>query len=117
MVKAYSYIRFSRPEQLRGDSLRRQTEAANKWAAKRGVVIDESLRDLGVSALRGANRIKGALGRFHDLVEKGQVPAGSYLIVESLDRLSRKAVGEVLPDFMLLINAGIVIVTLLNRQE
>lgn len=117
MVKAYSYIRFSRPEQMRGDSLRRQTQAANEWAAKRGVVIDESLRDLGISAFRGANRIKGALGRFHDLVEKGRVPAGSYLIVESLDRLSRKAVREVLPDFMLLINAGIVIVTLLDRQE
>lgn len=117
MVKAYSYIRFSRPEQLRGDSLRRQTEAANKWAAECGVVIDESLRDLGVSAFKGANRIKGALGRFHDLVEKGQVPRGSYLIVESLDRISRKAIREVLPDFLQLINAGIVIVTLQDNKR
>ena len=28
MAKAYSYIRFSRPEQVRGDSLRRQQQAA-----------------------------------------------------------------------------------------
>ena len=117
MVKAYSYIRFSRPEQMRGDSLRRQTAAADQWAAARGVVIDESLRDLGVSGFRGANRIKGALGRFHDLVEKGEVPRGSYLIVESLDRLSRQAVREVLPDFLHLINAGVVVVTLLDGQE
>lgn len=33
MPKCYSYIRFSRPEQMRGDSLRRQGEAADKWAA------------------------------------------------------------------------------------
>lgn len=62
MVKAYSYIRFSRPEQLCGECLRRQTQAADKWAAKRGVVIDESLRDMGVSAFRGDNRIKGRSG-------------------------------------------------------
>ncbi|CAO4139038.1 recombinase family protein [Methylorubrum aminovorans] len=76
MVRAYSYIRFSGPKKLRSDSLRHQTQAANEWAAARGLVIDESLQELGVSAFRGANRIKGALGRFHDLVEKGQVPAG-----------------------------------------
>ncbi|KQP42567.1 hypothetical protein ASF49_01595 [Methylobacterium sp. Leaf104] len=117
MPKAYSYIRFSRPEQLRGDSLRRQVAKANEWAEKRGVLIDESLRDIGVSAFRGANRIKGALGRFHDLVENGDVPRGSYLIIESLDRFSRQTAREVLPDFLALINAGIVIVTLIDGQE
>jgi DNA invertase Pin-like site-specific DNA recombinase len=55
MPKCYSYIRFSRPEQMRGDSLRRQTEAAEKWAAENGLVIDQSLTDLGLSAYRGLN--------------------------------------------------------------
>jgi DNA invertase Pin-like site-specific DNA recombinase len=32
MVKAYSYIRFSSPEQAQGDSLRRQTAKAEAWA-------------------------------------------------------------------------------------
>jgi len=31
--KAYSYIRFSTPEQLKGDSLRRQLESSRKYAA------------------------------------------------------------------------------------
>ncbi len=53
MPKCYSYIRFSRPEQMRGASLRRQMEAADKWAAEHGMVIDESLTDLGLSAFRG----------------------------------------------------------------
>ncbi|MCB4802165.1 recombinase family protein [Methylobacterium brachiatum] len=110
-------MRFSRPEQMRGDSLRRQVAKANAWAEKRGLVIDETLKDLGVSAFRGANRIKGALGVFHSLVEKGEVPRGSYLIIESLDRFSRKAAREVLPDFLGLINEGIIVVTLIDKQE
>jgi hypothetical protein len=36
MTKVYSYRRFSTPEQLQGDSLRRQTAMAAAWAAARG---------------------------------------------------------------------------------
>lgn len=114
---AYSYIRFSRPEQLRGDSLRRQLKNAREWAEKRGVELDDSLRDLGVSAYRGQNRTEGALSRFMALVESGRVAKGSFLLVESLDRLSREAVIDVLPRFLALIKSGIVVVTLLDGQE
>ncbi|WP_449256356.1 recombinase family protein [Bosea sp. (in: a-proteobacteria)] len=114
---AYSYIRFSRPEQLRGDSLRRQLKNAREWAEKRGVVLDDSLRDLGISAYRGQNRTEGALSRFMALVDSGRVAKGSYLLVESLDRLSREAVIDVLPRFLALIKSGIVVVTLLDGQE
>ncbi len=75
------------------------------------------MKDLGVSAFRGDNHIKGALGLFHSLVDKGEIPRGSYLIIESLDRFSRKAAREVLPDFLNLINAGIIVVTLIDKQE
>jgi DNA invertase Pin-like site-specific DNA recombinase len=117
MTLAYSYIRFSRPEQLRGDSLRRQLENARKWASARGLVLDDSLRDLGVSAYRGKNRTEGALAGFLRLVEEGKVARGSYLIVESLDRLSRETVVDVLPRFLALIAAGVIIVTLTDGQE
>ncbi|MFK3777274.1 recombinase family protein [Agrobacterium sp. NPDC089420] len=117
MRKAYSYIRFSSPEQARGDSLRRQTEGAEKWCAERGITLDETLHDLGVSAYRGANRMEGALRSFLDLVERGEVEEGSYLIVESLDRLSREAVIDAVPRFLDLIRAGITIVTLSDNQE
>lgn len=76
MPKVYSYIRFSRPEQLRGDSLRRQREKAEEWATKRGLVIDESIHDLGVSAFRSANHTEGALGAFLKLVEQGRIERG-----------------------------------------
>ena len=116
MPKCYSYIRFSRPEQMRGDSLRRQTEAAEKWAAENGMAIDESLTDLGVSAYRGLNRLKGALGRFLELVAGGQVPKGSYLIIESLDRFSREDALDVIGEFSKVLKSGITIVTLLDGQ-
>jgi DNA invertase Pin-like site-specific DNA recombinase len=92
MKTAYSYIRFSTPEQARGDSLRRQLEASREYAAANRFVLDESfnLRDLGVSAFRGKNRTIGALKKFLDAVLAGKIAKGSALIVESYDRISRQ---------------------------
>ncbi|HWI26590.1 MAG TPA: recombinase family protein, partial [Stellaceae bacterium] len=90
MTRAYSYLRFSTPEQERGDSFRRQTSMAEAYAVKNGLQLDErSFRDLGVSAFRGANAETGMLGEFLNLVRCEAIPQGSFLLVESLDRLSR----------------------------
>ena len=88
---AYSYIRMSNPEQIRGDSLRRQQEASQRYAHEHGLDLDDSLRDIGLSAYSGAHRLRGALGAFLGMVERGE-PRGSVLIVESLARLSRETV-------------------------
>ncbi len=111
-VRAYSYVRMSTRKQLRGDSLRRQLERSKAFADEHSLLLDDSLQDLGVSAWRGRNFKTGALGRFLSMVESGQIPKGSYLLIESLDRLSREAVPDALTLFMAIINAGIVIVTL-----
>lgn len=118
-VRAYSYIRFSTPEQAHGDSLRRQLEASIAYAEEHGLVLDDqlNLRDLGVSAFRRANVEKGRLGAFIQAVETGLVLPGSYLLVESLDRLSRAEVLAALTTFTNLINLGITIVTLMDRRE
>ncbi len=91
MPVAYSYIRFSTVEQIKGDSLRRQTTASAQYAAANGLELDTSLnaQDLGVSAFSGANFESGALGKFITAIDEGRVARGSYLLVESLDRLSR----------------------------
>ena len=59
--KAYSYLRFSTPEQMRGDSYRRQSEAATSYAERHGLALDTNLtfEDLGVSGFRGANASEG----------------------------------------------------------
>jgi DNA invertase Pin-like site-specific DNA recombinase len=91
---AFSYIRFSTPEQAKGDSLRRQTTAAG-WCQRDGARLDQgtTLHDLGKSAYTGAHRQKpdrNALAAFLKLVEGGRVPRGSFLLIENLDRLSRE---------------------------
>ncbi len=118
-LKAYSYIRFSTPDQLKGDSLRRQTEAAESWAKDHGLALDNTLKlqDLGLSAFDGNHRDKGALGAFLKLVEGGQIPEGSVLLVESLDRLSREEITEALEQFLAIIRSGIKIVTLSDNNR
>jgi len=115
--KAYSYIRFSTPEQLKGDSLRRQLEASRAYAKQHGLVLDESLRDIGVSAFKGKNATEGALKKFIELVESGRVEKGSILILESLDRLSRQQVFTTLSLFSSILSAGVEIVTLADNQH
>lgn len=115
---AYSYIRFSTPEQKKGDSLRRQMALSEKYAADHGLTLDTSLNlhDLGVSAFDRSNIERGELGAFLTAVEEGYVAAGSYLLVESLDRLSRDKVRAALTLFMSILEKGITIVTLADGR-
>lgn len=119
MRKAYSYIRFSRPEQVSGDSLRRQIEKARQYCERENLYLDESitLQDLGVSAFRGNNAIEGALGAFISAVDEGRIEQGSTLIIESLDRMSRQEVAESLELFLGIIRRGITIVTLSPEEK
>jgi len=116
--KAYSYIRFSTKAQIEGDSENRQLEATKKFCKENDLILDESttLRDLGLSAYNGAHKTKGALKRFLQLVEKGNIEKGSVLIVESLDRLSREDVLTALGQFTDIIRAGIKLVTLYDNM-
>ena len=113
-AKAYSYLRFSTPDQLRGDSFRRQSEASESYAAQHSLDLDTTLtfRDLGVSAFRGKNAREGALADFIQAVEQGRIAAGSFLLVESLDRLSRQAVNRAYLQFQSIVDHGINVVTL-----
>ncbi|MGT2465139.1 recombinase family protein [Mesorhizobium atlanticum] len=110
---------MSTDTQLLGDSRRRQLELSQRYAEKHGLELVEEFRleDIGVSAFRGANlSIDSSLGRFLQMVRKSEVPAGSYLLLESLDRLSRQDVFTSLSLFTDLIKAGIRIVTLADDQ-
>lgn len=114
----YSYMRFSRPEQGEGDSLRRQTAKRDAWLKKNGVKLDTSvsLQDKGISAFTGEHRSnpdRHALAAFLELVKQGRIPRGSFLIVENLDRLSREHIRPALTLLLNLIDAGIRVVQLL----
>lgn len=112
--KAYSYVRFSTPEQGGGDSLRRQIVLAERYAARHGLELDDKLtfKDLGKSAYRGANQETGYLGEFIALVDSKDIKPGSYLLVESLDRLSRQPAMRTLKLLSRICEGGITVVTL-----
>jgi DNA invertase Pin-like site-specific DNA recombinase len=116
--RAYSYIRMSSDLQLKGDSLRRQLEASPTYAAANDLdLVDESrLEDIGISAFKGANVAEGALGRFLEAAKAGKIPAGSFLLVESLDRLSRQEIRKSLAIFLSIVDAGVNIVTLTDNR-
>ena len=114
--KAYSYLRMSTQTQLKGDSLRRQLAASEEYARSHELQLVEQFEDIGVSAFRGKNSEKGALATFLEMIDQGYVEKGSYLLVESLDRLSRENVLKALPQFISIVQAGITIVTLADNQ-
>lgn len=118
MDTAYSYIRFSTATQRLGRSAERQLAECQKWCAKHNLALsDDSFRDEGVSGFTGDNLDEnGQLRRFMQLVDNGKILRGSYLIVESLDRLSRQNVWSALQLFMDVIRKGIKIVTLVNER-
>lgn len=113
-IKAYSYLRFSTPEQLKGDSFRRQTSMAEAYAAAHDLDLDNQLtfNDLGVSAFRGKNAEAGKLAEFLEAVKVGAVLPGSVLLVEALDRLSRLTPRRALRVLTDIIDEGITVVTL-----
>jgi DNA invertase Pin-like site-specific DNA recombinase len=117
--RAFSYIRFSTMAQADGGSLDRQTELTEKYCQRKGLTLDDSLHleDLGVSAFRGSNVREGALAGFLEACRIGRVPKGSFLIVESLDRLSRDQIRPALQLFLGLQDFGITIVTLQPERE
>src|SRR5690349_10393305 len=75
VIRAYSYMRFSRARQAKGDSARRQGEKVVEYCQQHGLLLDDSLdlRDFGVSAFRGRHRKRGALSQFLEGVETGRI--------------------------------------------
>lgn len=115
--KAYSYIRFSTPDQEEGDSKNRQLSASRKYAQEHDLDLDESMQDLGLSAYRGKHKMKGHLGIFLQLIKDDKIPSGTVLIVENLDRLSREQPYTALSQLMGIVQAGIKLVTLKPFRE
>lgn len=114
---AFSYIRFSTPEQKMGDSLRRQTEATKAWCERNKATLDTSREwhDKGRSAFKGGHRSnpdRNALAAFLKLVEDGKVRRGSFLVIEALDRLTREHIRPALTLLLNLIEKGVRVVQL-----
>jgi DNA invertase Pin-like site-specific DNA recombinase len=110
--RVYSYVRWSTPEQGDGDSLRRQTAQAAAWAKAHGYELADAhmIQDAGVSAFSGDNIRSGALRTFLTMASAGEIPTGSVLYVENLDRLSRESPVDAVDTVKAIIAAGIEVV-------
>ncbi|WMJ01204.1 recombinase family protein [Pseudomonas chlororaphis subsp. aurantiaca] len=121
MGKVFSYIRFSSAKQSAGDSYARQVKAAKAFCDENGLELaaprEYLFFDAGRSAFKGKHLDDtGELARFLSFVEDGTIPAGSYLVVESLDRLSREKVRDTLPRFLDLLAKGINVYTSVDKR-
>ena len=119
MPKAISYIRFSTKIQSVGDSTKRQSKYINDWLKRNpDYYLDESLRfqDLGISGFSGANAKSGAFGEFLAAVESGYIEAGSVLLVESLDRVSRQDIDTAGEQLRKILRSGVEVVTLVDNE-
>lgn len=122
LTKAYSYQRVSSKGQTKETKtgIQRQIELRDRWlAAHPEIILDDSLdlQDLGVSAFKGANAVDGALAAFLKACEIGKVKPGDYLLVESVDRISRSKPLAALDIFRRIIGYGVNVLTLADGME
>jgi len=117
MPKAYLYVRYSTAEQAAGDSENRQIRLAAAFVQNRpeldlDLVTNPIFLDAGVSSFMGDNLTPDkALGKFMKAVDRGEIAAGSALLVESLDRLTRQEILRAQSVFLDILNRGIKIIT------
>lgn len=116
-MNVYAYVRFSSDRQRDGDSIRRQREGIAAYCLAHGLTVTEEIKDEGKSAFHGANRKRGEFSTFLGRVMAGEIEAGSILIIESVDRLSREEVMTALDTYTSLINSGLTIVTTMDGQS
>ncbi|MDO6763411.1 recombinase family protein [Agarivorans sp. 1_MG-2023] len=114
---AYTYIRFSTAIQASGDSLRRQSELAQQYCQQHQLQLsNDTFEDLGISAYDNSNTQEdAALGRFLNGVQEGTISTPCYLLVESLDRLSRSQTQFSMTQLLTLINLDVTVVTLMDN--
>lgn len=102
MKNAVSYIRFSSKQQASGISVSRQNDAIQTAVKNNNFnLLDIEFKDLGVSAWKGDNLTgDGSLGKFLAACKAGKLDHVDVLLVEHLDRVSRKDVSTALTFFM-----------------
>ncbi|WP_420286819.1 recombinase family protein [Enterobacter sp. BNK-9] len=125
-VKAYIYSRVSSLQQVDAFGLDRQISTVldflenAKLPAELGYQLDPSNyevleSDKGLSGYKGHNFTKGSLGQFKRRVEAGEITEGC-LLIESVDRFSRKQGYDAIDEFTFLIKRNINIVEVETGQ-
>lgn len=111
------YIRFSTPKQEDGSSKERQLEDGHAFIEQNNWTIAEPpICDLGRSAWKGVHLSKGNLGKLAKRIFDGDIPPGTILVCEELDRLSRQKARITLNWIQRVCDAGILIATTKSKK-
>lgn len=117
MKNVYVYIRYSTDAQSSGSSYERQLGLAKDYCPTLIEDKEHIFFDSGKSAFRGEQlEAGGELKRFYDAVKAGDVPKGSTLLVEDLDRLSRAGMWKASDKLRELTENGVAVFTLRDRK-
>lgn len=91
---------------------------AIEYCKRHNLRLIDTYLDAGLSAYNGQNLSDGAaLKMLLDAVRAGQCAPGTHLIVESLHRLSRSEIPMAVRLFLDILEMGLVIVTLIDREQ
>lgn len=116
MPKAYAYVRYSRAIQATGDSENRQLTALDLFETSTGTKIVEVVYDKGKSAFRGDNARSGNFKEMLDRMHSGAIRQGDYLVVESIDRITRQRVLDGVELLQGILKKGINIYTTVDKK-
>lgn len=119
MKTAIAYLRFSSPSQGDGNSLKRQKKLIDEWLKfhPEYQLDDTTYEDLGLSAFKGKHADSGAFADFMDALNHGLIAAGTVLLIESLDRLSREKIGDATERLKRILICDVDVVTLCDNTH
>src|SRR5436190_1301403 len=108
MKTAYSYVRLSSKGQIEGTGAQRQMSKPSAICKDHGWILSpKSFKDLGVSAHKGDNRLKGDLSTFIQLAKEKKLGKEPVLLLEAFDRYSRQDIDESEPALLELLKMGV----------
>lgn len=116
MPTAYAYVRYSSALQSEGDSVERQTTPLTLFAQRFGVEVSETFIDEGVSSFHGDNIRRGRFRDLLDKIENGEIARGDFLVIESIDRISRQQMDETATQLYEILRKGIKIYTTADER-
>ncbi|KSR38311.1 recombinase family protein [Pseudomonas aeruginosa] len=112
---AYAYVRYSSVAQATGGSVERQVDALKAFTEQTGVEIKEIVQDNGVSSFKGRNVNRGQFKKILDRIDSGVIKKGDYIVVESIDRITRQRVLDGVALLQDILRSGIRIYTTSDR--
>ncbi|MBO2606944.1 recombinase family protein [Shewanella algae] len=113
---AHSYIRFSSVAQMGGDSIQRQIASATAWSERNGIPLSDVVyRDLGISAFKKVDR--PGLRQLTESIRAGIIRQGDYILLERLDRLSRKDLDIAQEEIKSILRMGVNVVAIEDNLE